>query len=342
VALTAAELYPKGLTDEDAARLPYYASLLAALSRSALACDLLESVPLERRNPILVPDVMHLLALRGVAPYDELYATREGRGPEAFAQGLVAALEADPDGVAAELGRTVQTNEVGRSAAIARVLAGLRSRGHERVHLVDVGTSMGLNLYPDLLHHGGPASDPLALSPEELGTQDPAPLPDIVERVGIDRSPLDPRRPEDVEWLRACLWPEEADRVARLDSMLEATAGWPPTRRVAADALEGTAAVLEALPAGATPVVIHTWVAAYFPPELQRAWRAAMLERVARGAVWAYLEFPPTVPGLEPPEGAPSPRPSAAQVVVADGGEPEPWGWSHHHGRWVALTPPRA
>ncbi len=336
----ASTLYPLGLSPEDAERLPYYRHLLAALAGSATACALLDAITAERRNPILVPDVLHLLALRGRAPFAELYREREDLTPEEWAGRLVAALERDPSPVEAELGRTVQTNEVGRSAIIARILAGLAQRGHRDVHLVDVGASMGLNLHPDRLHHGGEPGDPLALRPEDRGSLGPAPLPRIHERVGLERTPLSPEDPADVEWLRACLWPEDTERAARFEAVLAARTAWPPVRLVRGDAARDLPALLDSLTPGPTPVVLHTWVAAYFDAETQRSVAATMAERVGRGAVWAYVEFPPLVRALAPPVAPEGPA-GASQVVVADGGPARHWGWVHPHGRWVDLATPR-
>ena len=39
----------------------------------------------------------------------------------------------------------------------------------------------------------------------------------IVARQGFDVQPLDVGRAEDIKWLRACIWPGENDRLARLD-----------------------------------------------------------------------------------------------------------------------------
>ena len=43
-----------------------------------------------------------------------------------------------------------------------------------------------------------------------------------IARLGLDPAPLDASRPEDAEWLRACVWPGDADRAARLEPALAA------------------------------------------------------------------------------------------------------------------------
>jgi hypothetical protein len=177
---------------------------------------------------------------------------------------------------------------------------------------------------------------------ESLGAPLPdGPLPNIHSRVGIDLHPLDPDDPDDVLWLRACLWPEEPHRDARLRAILARRPSWPPTTRVRGAALDAIDDVVASLSPDATPVLFHSWVAGYFSPDDQVAWRDAVMAHVARGAVWIYVEHPESVAGLAPPTApSPPPRSGSAQIVVTMArGEPAAWGWSHPHGRWMVLDP---
>ena len=42
--------------------------------------------------------------------------------------------------------------------------------------------------------------------------------PPVAWRAGIDLSPVDLRDPDDVRWLRACLWPDQRARHERFDA----------------------------------------------------------------------------------------------------------------------------
>jgi hypothetical protein len=322
-----ATVYRWSLAPEDRARLPYYDKLVDALAGSEVACDLLVETRPEQRNPMLVLAALRLGALRG----DE------------FASRVVARLEARPQLVRGELHRATQTNEPGRSAVTAAVLRELVARGVTDIHPIDVGTSMGLNLYPDRYRvNVDDPSDPTVLTMDDLnGNVRDGPLPSIHQRIGIDLNPLDPNEPEDVLWLEACLWPEEPHRLARFKAILERAKHWPEATRLEGRATALIDEVVASCPPAATPVIFHSWVAAYFPVEEQVRWRQQAMRHVANGAVWVYLEYPPLVAGLRPPKGrSERAREGGSQIVVAEpGAEPRAWGWAHPHGRWIALAP---
>ena len=340
--------YRHGLSPEDAIRQPYYHALLEALSHSATALDLLCEVPLEQRNAMLPLAILHYRALRGESVLAPLYASINGANrptPEQFAATVVALVEAQPELVREQLHRTVQTNEVGRSAVLQAVLRELRRRGLTDVNLLDVGTSAGLNLYLDHYNVATEAGgDPLTLVCESLTSDDrPGPLPTIHKRVGIDRNPLDLRRADDAMWLRACLWPENPDRLRRLEQLESLAPAWEPLTLLRGDALGLLSDALGAMDNAYPTIVMHTWVAAYFSEELQELFATELRRRVRKeNLYWLYLEWPRGVRGLLPPEPtAKSPRSGASQIVVAQpGGVATHWGWCHAHGRWLSLSVP--
>lgn len=175
--------------------------------------------------------------------------------------------------------RRVSTNEIGRSAALALAIgAGLRAASHEGpLALLDVGASAGLNLYPDRLgfdlgggRRGG-APDGALVLPCDLQpvTAVLTPLPPVVSRTGVDLHPLDPADPEDAAWLRALVWPDAPDRLARLDAAL-ALARAEPARMVKGDAVAEIAGLIAGQPAEALACVSHS-IMLYQLPEPQRA-----------------------------------------------------------------------
>ena len=342
--LAADVFYRMAMSPEDLERLPRYRHLLDALARSSVARQLLDAAPAEQRHPMLVLAALHFNALRGDAELAPLYEAISQIDPEEFARGVVEALERDPTLVSAHLHRRTQTNEAGRSAILAQVLRALALRGVDDIHLIDVGTSMGLNLYPDRYRtNGTDADDLLNFNVDVLAnTLLESPLPAIHERVGIDLHPLDPHDDDDVQWLKACLWPEEPLRRRRLEAMLAAIDSWPAARRVKGSALDVIDGVIDSCPRDATPVVFHSWVAAYFSDDDQVAWRRAMMRHSRERAIWIYFEYPPAVRGLGSPVNAtPSPRKGGSQIVVTERGRDQvSWGWTHPHGRWIAMNPP--
>lgn len=293
---------------------------------------------------MLVLASLHYAALEGDPELAPLYARINATPPEEFATQVRARLERAPELVRRQLHRKTQTNEPGRSVVLVGVLRELRARGITDVHLIDVGTSMGLNLYPDYYRiNVAHMNDPAMLNVEYLSAGgSTGELARIHQRIGIDPNPLDPQAPDDVRWLEACLWPEAPERIARLHELAGQILSWPEATRMTGSALERIDEAVSACTPGPTPVIFHSWVAAYFSNDEQTRWRERVLDHVAHGAVWVYLEHPDYVSGLTPPpDPFRSPRPGGSQVVVAQPHQrTSSWGWAHPHGRWLALTPP--
>ncbi len=220
--------------------------------------------------------------------------------------------------------RSVQTNEVGRSALLApalRVAAGARP-----VALVELGPSAGLNLFPDryrleyrvageVVAVLGDAASPVTVGCELVGPHrpdlasgpGPSGLPDVVARTGVDPNPLDAGDPADRRWLRACLWPGAPERAAVLAGALDLVAATPPDLRVgdAADALEPLVAeVAAAVGPDALVVVVATWALAYLPGVAREAVLAGLDRRGAdHDLALVTFEEPsctPWVPALDP------------------------------------------
>ena len=209
--------------------------------------------------------------------------------PAAVSREAVAAALLRPralDGIAR---RHVQTNETRRAVAWRwpAHLAGASHRARP-LALVDIGASAGLNLVADAL-------------PAPWTTPDGAPLEvaedvDVVLRLGLDARPLDPTHPDDATWLRACIWPGDAPRLARLEAAIEA---WRKTPCVVerADVREvprRIAAALEALPPGGLLIAYQTVVREYLPPEVANAYdtgmRALLASTPPGRLAWVELE----------------------------------------------------
>jgi len=140
--------------------------------------------------------------------------------------------------------RTTQTNEIGRCAVFWPVLKLAASlAGKERVAVLDFGSSAGLNLGLDFYgydygtgapakaaHEGAPTIHSAFTGPRRPAEEIPS--PEIVERLGVDVSPLDLRDADDRIWLKACVWPSDGARRQRLEAAipLAVKQGWRVAR----------------------------------------------------------------------------------------------------------------
>lgn len=143
--------------------------------------------------------------------------------------------------------RRVQTNEVGRSCVFALGAAiGAEYCGVRRIHVVDLGSSAGLNLFWDRYNIGyGKASRPgddlmrwgsFRVSGVRLTCLvDGQPVGrrvlgcfeqlEVIDRVGIDSDGIDLSSPEDFRWLRALIWCGQEGRLERFEKAVREAKG---------------------------------------------------------------------------------------------------------------------
>ena len=220
-----------------------------------------------------------------------------------------------------------QTNEIGRAAVLRAAGQWLAARHGLPLELLELGASAGLNLHWDryALRVGtatfGPREPALTLAPDWTGPPPPDVEPIVAERRGVDLNPLSPDA--DARRLRAFAWPDQPERMARLDAAL----ALPPAPVDRADAADW----LEALPPqdeGTCRMVCHSVAWQYFPPETARRARAA-IERMGAAATdrsplaWFVME-------ADGGEGA------GLTLRLWPGGETRGAGRADFHGRWVA------
>ncbi|MET8973414.1 DUF2332 domain-containing protein [Streptomyces hydrogenans] len=197
------------------------------------------------------------------------------------------------------LERRTQTNEPARCAVLLPLLARLP----QPLALIEVGASAGLCLYPDRYgyrYDGGPVfgdtASPVVL---DCATTGPVPLPqrlpEVVWRAGVDLNPLDVADPQDVRWLECLVWPEQHERLARLRNAVRVASAEPPTL-VRGDLDATIRDLVAAAPAGATPVVLHSAVLAYLPPEKRESFAATMRDLACP---WISNEAPGVLPAVD-------------------------------------------
>jgi hypothetical protein len=182
---------------------------------------------------------VHALVLTGQAPaLAEFYPSAGGTadpGPGASRAwpAFRRVLEEQADQVKRWLDLPVQTNEVGRGAALAGALCQLRAEADLPIRLVEIGASAGLNLRADQFRitgdgvSFGPADSPVQLAGGWRGAAPPAANLSVVSRVGADLAPVDPISPEGRLRLSAFVWADQVDRLARLRGACDLAAQLP-------------------------------------------------------------------------------------------------------------------
>jgi hypothetical protein len=294
----------------DAETSPLYERVAAALSESGEALRAIEAAPARKRHPALILAALHDLALAGRAPaLAAAYAAADG---DAAASAAIDTLLRMTDLVVAiAVRRKIRNNETGRCAVLYPAIAEAAHRaGANAVGLIDVGCSAGLNLNVDRVgitySNGqslGDPSSPVQFSPSIVGGRSvPArAMPEVVARVGVDLDPVDVTDADDARWLRACLWPDQPERVARLEAEM-ALAATAPVQLLQGDALEVLPDAFARVPGDALPVVTTTWALSDFPLESRLRFLHRLDEAaVGRTVAWVSAEgvgVAPAIPTL--------------------------------------------
>jgi hypothetical protein len=91
-------------------------------------------------------------------------------------------------------------------------------------------------------------------------------MPEVVARVGVDVDPVDVTDADETRWLRACVWPDQLEQVARLEAELALATAAPPVL-LRGDAVEVLGEAFARVPADALPVVTTTWALSKFSLE---------------------------------------------------------------------------
>ena len=194
-----------------------------------------------------------------------------------------------------------QTNEAGRSASVMAGLLWLSGRLGPRFELNEIGASAGVNTMMGRYFYdlggttAGPSLSRMRIAPEWRGSPPPANPVEIVAARGCDRAPVDLTDPDQALKLKAYVWAEAAERMARIDTAIAmAQRAAPELERM--DAVDAVRDML-ARPQeeGATRVLFHTIVWQYLPEASQDA-ITAMMEDAGHAAsaerplAWVSLE----------------------------------------------------
>ncbi len=295
---------------------PTYERIAEALADDPASLELLLDAAPVGRTPVLSFAATHDLVL--AEPDSELAAVYRGESaadPWPLYRALLHRRSAEI--LTRMRTRSIQTNEVGRSAGLVPALATVeraarRRDDHRPLALVEIGASAGLNLLLDrysisyrrgdreVARSGDPDST-VQLACELRGPNDPT-LPSgplaLASRVGLDLAPIDVGNEEASRWLQACVWPGVPDRPERLAAAL-ALARTAPPRLVRGDATSDLGALLDAVPGDSIPVVVATWALAYMDADGREAVRSAVDRRGAhRPIALVTAEEAPVTPWL--------------------------------------------
>jgi hypothetical protein len=258
-------------------------------------------LPLEDAMPLRLAGGFHHLLLTGAdARLEPVY--RGAITNQAEVDAIVAAVTADHDQrLLPWLDGPPQTNEAGRSASFMAGLMWLSGRLGPKFELNELGGSAGINTMMDRYHYdlggvkAGPPASPMQIKPEWRGSPPPDNPVEIVSIQGCDQAPINLSDPEAALRVKSYVWPENLDRIIRMDVAIALAAEKRPDV-VQADALDW---VLERLAApqeaGVTRVFNHSIVWQYIPEDRRRAISTAIKAAgenatAERPLAWMMLE----------------------------------------------------
>ncbi|NNM74336.1 DUF2332 family protein [Enterovirga aerilata] len=285
--------------------------------------------------PLRLCAALHGLVRAGSAPdLAALYPPNAVPAPERLWTALLQAMREAEAELLPWLDLPPQTNEVARSAVLTAGLAVISAEAGLPLSLHELGASAGLNMLPDRYdirlgtrRYGDPAS-PVKLAPDWQGDDPPSAKLRLARRQGVDIRPIDIADERARSRLLAYVWPDQPDRLARLEAALALAAADPP--RVA----PGDAALWleENLGGRAEPgiarVILHSIAFQYFPRETQER-IVRHIETVGSAATanapigWLRYE-------VEGTTGSPSLR-----LRLWPGGRDRLLAHADPHGRWL-------
>ncbi len=347
---------------------PLYAGLLERAAADFEASGPTEAVlrgheddPTDSMLALRLMGAVNRLVLRGEEPaLAELYAAPE-RDPEAEWIEFRAVLGRNAEELRGLVESPVQTNEVGRCAALLPALLAVAAETGLPLRLLEVGASAGLNLRWDSYRYEapgfagelsesgtsgfagesperpapgfswGPTDSPVRLEFElggelQLGM---AAQVEVAERRGCDAAPVDPATIEGRQTLLAYVWPDQRARVERLRAALELAARVPATvDRASAPEWIGRQ-LADAAPGRAT-VVYHSIVLQYLGEDEREAFLAHLHEAGARATPEAPLAWLRMEPAGDLAE---------VRLTIWPGGEERLLARAGYHGTPVELLP---
>jgi hypothetical protein len=295
---------------------PLYAGLLRQAAEDAEeggpVAELLrghEGDPIDSMLALRLMGAVHRRVLEGALPELEPYYLTSGvpfrcitskrnttRAWSAFRRALVE----DAGALRPLLDRPVQTNEVGRCAALLPGFFAVARETGMPLRLLEVGAGAGLNLRWDRYRYEtdgfewGDPDSPVRLR-FQIDGEPPRPAEvEIVDRRGCDRAPVDPTSEEGRLTLLSYLWADQRHRLERTQAAID-FAGKVPVRIDNAAAAEWIGPQLAERCEGAATVVFHSVVMGYLAEEERREFESRVREAGERAdavapVAWMRME----------------------------------------------------
>ncbi|GAA1949314.1 DUF2332 domain-containing protein [Catenulispora subtropica] len=367
-----ADSFRRFATMEAAVSSPLYAALAEQIAGDERLRDVFEAAG--DRHVALVFAVVHrVLADHVDDPLAAYYASLGGdRAPDAELPKVFEAFVLGHRDRIQELlaTRDTQSNEPLRAAQLRPAFGWAQAGLGRSLGLIEVGTSAGLLLYPDRYGYEYAFGDGSVLEQPPAAGSDPrdtvqapvlrcpvrgsataktlAPLVTkdlrISSRVGLDLNPLNPADAETRAWLRAQVWPEEADRRSRLDAALVLAARYPARLRKG-DALDILPTAVGMVSAPAVPCVFVSNALAHFSDDARAGFVELIRGLGSRQDLVLILKEPDSV-GLGLFTRRPAADPSAPRVeslgaVLYQAGRERCFvlGTAGPHGAWLDWAP---
>ena len=249
-----------------------------------------------------VAGALHALVLSGRSPeLAEIYPPRCAVDDDTLWHAVGQVIDDQSEMISSFVRRPPQTNEVARSAALAGGFLTIAARTASKMAILEIGASAGLNLHWDKFGYdlGGlslrKVSGRPLLTPKWEGPPPPAAEIMVVNRAGCDQAPIDISSSEAVLRLRAYIWPDQLDRLLRLDQALEIAQSSPVLVEYA-DAADWVEGRLNSLQKDVTNVLYHSIVWQYIAVDAKMRVERAIFEAGGRATVdapFAWLRLEP-------------------------------------------------
>jgi hypothetical protein len=224
--------------------------------------------------PLRLAGALHGLVRSGQAPdLAKLYPPHDLPAPDQLMAAALDAIQAFDAKIMAWLEFAPQTNEVARSAALFPGMMQVAEQTGLPLALYEVGASAGLNMNMGRYgyHLGrqdfGVSDSAVMLTPDWNGAAPDGGEPVIHSRQGCDRNPMDVSDPDQFERLISYVWPDQFDRLVRIEAACEIAQKYP----LQIDKMDAADWVEEMFSApaekGVVRVLYHSIAFQYFPDD---------------------------------------------------------------------------
>ena len=284
--------------------------------------------------PLRLCGGLHALALQGADELTAIYPPNSVE-PDRLESILREAISRHDSFLSSFIERPPQTNEIARSALLLPGLLEIARQTGLPLALTEIGSSAGLNLFPDKFHYryhdaewGDPAYSATLVPQMRSGQPDLSGNLTINSRRGSDLSPLDIHRTNHRLRLRAYIWPDQPVRLTRLDAAI-AVAQAGDFTLAKADAADFAIAQLAQSKFGECVVLMHSIVWANLPGATRQKIETALKTAGAAATPDAPLAW------LRMEGAGENPAHATLQLTLWPGGETRILAQGGFHAQWI-------